>query len=112
LPGFANFWGELVIFVALWPFSHLFTALALVGVVLSAIYGLRALARIFFGAPTDTLERVLAQTPPADLAWSERLPALVLLAALLFIGFWPRSLARPIREGLTPPPAAVALALR
>jgi len=36
LPGFANFWGELTIFVALWQFSPLITALAVAGVVISA----------------------------------------------------------------------------
>ena len=47
LPGFANFWGELTIFVALWKFSPLITALAVAGVVISAIYGLRSAARVF-----------------------------------------------------------------
>src|SRR3954468_4750354 len=50
LPGFANFWGELTIFVALWEFSPLITALAVAGVVISAVYGLRSAARVFFGA--------------------------------------------------------------
>ena len=108
LPGFGNFWGELLIFVALWPFSHLYAAIAVSGVILSAIYGLRALARVFFGPPTEALARVSAQFPPADLSWSERIPALVLLATLLFIGFFPRSLSRPIGAVLPPPPDAVA----
>jgi len=108
LPGFGNFWGELMIFVALWPFSHVFTVLAVAGVIISAIYGLRALARTFFGPATDALTRVMAQRPPSDLSWSERLPALVLLVTLLFIGFWPQSLARPIGQALSAPPAGVA----
>jgi NADH-quinone oxidoreductase subunit M len=109
LPGFGNFWGELLIFVALWPFSHVFATLAVFGVILSAIYGLRALARVFFGPPSEALTRVLAKHPAGDITWSERFPALVLLVTLLFIGFWPQSLARPIDEALAPAPAAVAL---
>ena len=96
LPGFANFWGELLIFTALWQYSHLLTALAVLGVIISAIYGLRAVARIFFGTPSAALERVTERTPPADLSWGERWPALILLAALLFLGVWPRSLTRAI----------------
>lgn len=93
LPGFANFWGELTIFVALWNFSHLFTVIAIAGVVISAIYGLRASAAVFFG-PSKGNYVVAA----GDLRWSEKIPALILLAALLFIGFWPKSLSTPLNS--------------
>jgi NADH-quinone oxidoreductase subunit M len=96
LPGFANFWGELTIFVALWNFSHWITAAAVAGVIISAIYGLRVTARVFFGPPTDVFAAVAAERPPADLNWSERIPALLLLALLLFIGFWPKSISVPL----------------
>jgi NADH-quinone oxidoreductase subunit M len=108
LPGFANFWGELTVFVALWNFSHGLTAVAVAGVVISAIYGLRAAARVFFGPPSDALQRVTAQHPPADLAWSERLPALLLLAALLFFGFYPKTLSVPVNDALAPAAAMTA----
>ena len=103
LPGFANFWGELTIFVALWQFSPLITALAVAGVIISAIYGLRAAANVFFGQPTAVLADYEKHHPPADLRWAEKIPALVLLAALLFIGFWPRSISAPINAALTAP---------
>ena len=102
LPGFANFWGELTVFVALWKFSPWITAVAVSGVIISAIYGLRAAARVFFGQPTEALQRVTAQHPPADLDWYERLPALILLAALLFFGFYPKALSQPVDQALTP----------
>ena len=96
LPGFANFWGELAIFVALWHYSAALTVAAVTGVVISAVYGLRAAARVLFGEPTGAFIQVAARNPVEDLRWSERIPALVLLVALLFIGFFPRSIARPI----------------
>ncbi len=102
LPGFANFWGELTVFVALWNVSPWITAVAVAGVVVSAIYGLRAAARVFFGQPTEALQRVTAAHPPADLDWVERLPALILLAALLFFGFYPKALSQPVDQALTP----------
>jgi NADH-quinone oxidoreductase subunit M len=108
LPGFANFWGELTIFVALWKFSPLITALAVAGVVISAVYGLRSAANIFFGSPTEALAGVTAQHPPTDLRWSEKIPALILLGALLFVGFWPKSLSTPINGALTAPVAQTA----
>jgi NADH-quinone oxidoreductase subunit M len=98
LPGFANFWGELTIFVALWKFSPGLTAVAVAGVIISAVYGLRAAARVFFGPPSEALARVTAAHPPADLDWLERLPALVLLATLLFFGFYPRAMSEPVDQ--------------
>ena len=100
LPAFANFWGELAIFVALWKFSPGLTAVAVAGVVISASYGLRAVARIFFGPPSEHLQQVMAQHPPADLGWGERLPALILLAALLGLGLYPQLLSRSIDQAL------------
>ncbi len=109
LPGFANFWGELAIFVGLWKFSPCLTALAVAGVVISAIYGLRSVARIFFGPSTVQLDQVTTAHPPLDLSWKERFPALILLGALLFVGFWPKSITTAIDAALKP--AAVAPAV-
>jgi NADH-quinone oxidoreductase subunit M len=106
LPGFANFWGELAIFVSLWGYSHALTVVALTGTVVSAVYGLRAAARVFFGPPSEAFARVAAAHPPADLSWGEKLPALVLAAALLFVGLWPRSFSAGIDQALRPAPAA------
>ena len=100
LPGFANFWGELAIFVALWRFSPWMAAAAVAGIVISAVYGLRAAARVFFGGPSVEFARVAAARAPGDLRWNERLPALILLAALLLVGVWPRSLSRPLDQAL------------
>ncbi len=106
LPGFANFWGELTIFVALWKFSPVMTAVAVSGIIISAVYGLRAAARVFFGQPSEQLQQVLAKHPAADLDWWERLPALILLATLLFFGFYPRALSLPVNQALTESVAA------
>ncbi len=108
LPGFANFWGELTIFVALWKLSPTITALAVAGVIISAIYGLRSTARIFFGPPSARFAEVAAKHPPMDLRWNEKIPALLLLAGLLFVGFWPKSLSDPINSALAPTPQVAA----
>jgi NADH-quinone oxidoreductase subunit M len=101
LPGFANFWGELAIFVAAWKFSPTLDAVAILGIILSAVYGLRAAARVFFGPASESFTRAAAKSPPADLSLAERIPALVLLAALLFLGLWPSSISRPIDSAAT-----------
>lgn len=112
LPGFANFWGELTIFVALWKFSPAITIIAVAGVVISAIYGLRAAASVFFGTQSAQLSEVVAKHPPVDLRWSERIPALVLLVALLFVGLWPKSMSDAIDRAFPAAKAQVANANR
>ncbi len=99
LPGFANFWGEFSIFVALWKFSHWMTAVAALGVVISAIYGLRAVSKVFFGGPSPAFQP-LFDAPIADIRASERWPAVILLAALMVVGFWPASISQGINEAL------------
>lgn len=100
LPGFANFWGELTIFVAVWKSSPWLATGAVAGVVITAIYALRATASVFFGSPSEAFAKVAAQTPPVDLRWSEKVPALILLIMLLVIGFWPKSLSTPLNSAL------------
>jgi len=106
LPGFANFWGELPIFVALWNFSHALTVVALTGTVVSAVYGLRAAARVFFGPQTEAFARVAAAHPPSDVTWSERLPAFILVGSLLLVGIYPKAISTGINRALEAAPAA------
>jgi len=110
LPGFANFWGELTVFVALWKFSPWLTAVAVSGVIISAVYGLRAAARVFFGPPSEQFQKVAAEHPPVDLDWWERLPVIILMAALVVIGFWPRLLSDGVNDALSQPVAAAPAA--
>ncbi len=111
-PGLANFWGEFTVFVALWEHRPWMLVPAALGVILSAIYGLRALGRIFFGEPTAAMEARLAQ-PMEDLAWRERFPALVLIVTLLALGLWPRAISDDINAslGASLPAAAAAPAV-
>ncbi len=101
LPGLANFWGELAIFVGAWKFSAAYTALAVAGVIISAIYGLRSVAKVFFGEVSPAFAKVSAEKVPTDLCLCEKIPALVLLAALLFVGFWPKSVSEGVNTAVS-----------
>lgn len=94
LPGFANFASELMVFFgAFKPAAteaatgnfKLATTFALWGVVISAVYMLRAYCAIFFGEPDK--DRVIT----ADPVFAIRLPILLLLATLLIAGFFPQT---------------------
>jgi NADH-quinone oxidoreductase subunit M len=94
LPGFANFWGELGIFVALWGGPHAWVAPAAVaGIVISAVYGLRAVAAVFAGEATR-------EYAGGDLRLGEKAPALLLLILLFAVGIWPRWIADPVNEAV------------
>lgn len=97
LPGLANFAGEVGVFLSgfqnwnpgesLGP-VQIGTIIALFGVVISAIYMLRAIRFIFHGQPADQATAKNDQ----DLTREERIPALILAAALLVVGIYPNSL--------------------
>jgi NADH-quinone oxidoreductase subunit M len=109
LPGFANFAGELLVFFgafknvaaagAVW--LPLATILALWGVVMSAVYGLRAFRSIFMGQPTAN-----AATVP-DLTLAEVATSLLFVVPLVLLGFFPNlllHLVRPAFAALTGQP--------
>jgi NADH-quinone oxidoreductase subunit M len=100
-PGLANFWGELTVFIALWDFRAWMVVPAVFGVVISAVYGLRSLANIFFGEPTDALAQSVDLPLVKDLHWREKTPAFLLLVVLIFVGVWPRSISDPLDRSLT-----------
>ncbi|MEP6811332.1 MAG: proton-conducting transporter membrane subunit, partial [Chthoniobacterales bacterium] len=100
LPGFANFAAEVMVFFAAFRNGaatdgfHVFqvtTALALWGVVISAVYMLRAYRATFLGS----LKEHWAGLP--DLQNHMRLPLGLLLAALLWFGFFPQGLVRLLK---------------
>ncbi len=105
LPGFANFWGEFAVFLSLGEHHLWAVAPAALGIVLSAIYGLRATANIFFGQPKDTFKSRFESNAIADMSLSERIPAALLIAALLFVGFWPKSISNGIDTEIAKLPA-------
>ncbi|OYV47747.1 MAG: hypothetical protein B7X06_02735 [Verrucomicrobia bacterium 21-51-4] len=47
------------------------------------------------------MKATLAETSIQDIRGSERVPALLLLAALLLFGFWPKPLLDSAERGLT-----------
>lgn len=113
LPGFANFAAEVMVFFGSFqPMLETKTLgalqwagiLSLWGVVISAVYLLRAYRKIFKGPLTDKD----AKAPIADLTFAERAPALLLIAALMAVGFVPGLLLKY----LTPTLEALAMSLK
>ena len=111
LPGFAGFVGEVMVFAGCWMEGSLPVRAAVVagvwGLVLSAVYLLWAVRFGVFGPVPAGAPKIRDPKHPAG-----RVPFLLLLAALLAVGVWPRLLTGPIRHSLepAPPPAAAPAA--
>jgi NADH-quinone oxidoreductase subunit M len=109
LPGFANFASDVMIFFgafrvgASWEGFHLIqvaTVLALWGVVISAVYLLRAYRAIFMGLPNDRASAL------PGLSRRFRAPIVLLIAATMIVGFFPNTLLDLLRPTFSPPVAA------
>lgn len=86
VPGLANFSGEILIFFGAWGAGHEWmTAIAVWGIVLSAVYMLRAVRSICYGPVSESVKKVVDLT-----GWNERLPYWVLAAGLLLVGIGPK----------------------
>ena len=103
LPGFGNFWGEFGVFLSLGqnPDHHFFLYLAALGIIISAIFGLRAVSKIFYGTSSGDLVEHEKKNPISDLSFSEILPASLILSALLFLGLWPRWISERIDQEIS-----------
>ncbi|MFZ4596926.1 MAG: complex I subunit 4 family protein, partial [Verrucomicrobiaceae bacterium] len=102
LPGLANFAGEALVFLSAFQsfsvergftFLQVTTIFSLWGVVMSAVYMLRAYRKIFFGGAANGL---FASDPPV----SQRVPMFLLAATLLVVGVYPATLLNVIRASL------------
>ncbi len=96
LPGFANFVGELSVMFGAWKgnFGHahwFVVAAAWGGLVIGAIYMLRAVRSLLHGELTENCTSV------EDATLWRKTPFVLLLGALLVFGFWPRLLTDKIK---------------
>ena len=99
LPGFGNFAAEIMVFFGSFhnagPRGHfseiqIATIIALWGVVISAVYMLRAYRAVFMGA----VDKRWNDLP--DLSHSLRLPLFLLIATLMAAGFYPKLFTKPL----------------
>ena len=95
LPGLANFSGEILVFLAAFASYdgtsglgpvQIACILSVWGVVISAVYMLRAYRNIFQGPAVKATEAA------ADLTWADRIPALILVVTLFAVGLYPNLL--------------------
>jgi len=100
LPGLSPFVSEIMVLVGAYPAARAAVIVAIVGVVLAALYILLAYQRIFTGPVREGLEK----TP--DLSLREKLVTGPLIVAMVVLGFLPGLALTVVRE-----PAAAAITI-
>lgn len=85
LPGLGNFAGEFLILLGSFQTKTAYSAVAILGVVLCAVYMLWAIARVFFGQPRHEEERRLP-----DLCFREYAALVPLAVLVVVLGVWPQ----------------------
>jgi len=96
VPGLANFWGELVVFVAAFRAYPALGIVAVLALVVTALFMLRVVQKTFYGP----LSERWAQLPDVSL-WLGT-PRIILAAVLLILGFYPSFLFDVIRTASLP----------
>ncbi|MBP3967374.1 complex I subunit 4 family protein [Paenibacillus lignilyticus] len=93
LPGLSGFVGEFLSFLGLFDSMRVITGIAVLGVILTAIYVLRSILGITFGTMP---ERFAAAR---DVRLIEAVPMITLLAFIVLIGVYPAVLTEPMKHG-------------
>lgn len=101
LPGFSGFVAELQVLIGAWNAFPSLAVITGVGIVIGVAYTLRALQKAFFAdaAPAGHA----AEHPLEPISAPERIGAMILLAATIVVGLYPRLLLDLIQPALESP---------
>jgi len=98
VPGFANFASELMVMLGAWEAGYKVQAvIAIFGVVITAVYLLRALADVFFRARKERWDKVKDAR-----GLFQRSPFILLIVVLLVFGMYPKPMVDIIKGGVEP----------
>ncbi len=94
LPGLGDFVGEFLVLLGTWPVSRVLTVVAALGILFATLYALRFVQRAFQGENTHGW-----QLP--DLRWREGAVVACMMAALLWLGLYPRPVTDTFGPAMT-----------
>ena len=96
LPGLSGFMAELFVFIGAFRTEPVLGILGVVGAAITAVYMLRLMGRVFFGARSSEWDRL------PDLSRKEGFAAAVLVVPIVFVGVYPAPFLRVIDMGVAP----------
>ena len=96
VPGMASFWAELLVFVASVKVFPVHGLLAIAALVVGALFALRVVQKTFFNEPNPKFVHFEDVSPFLGL------PRMILIATLIFFGFFPQSMIGLIKSAVVP----------
>ncbi len=95
LPLTNAFAGEFLMFTGLYHYNQWFAFIAGLGIILSAVYTLNMIRKVFYGSLNAVTHEV------KDISWNEKLILLVIVAIIFFIGIYPQPLIELTKESVS-----------
>jgi NADH-quinone oxidoreductase subunit M len=92
VPGLNGFVGEFLVLIGTFLAHRWWAVVAIIGVIIAAVYLLWAYQQVFQGEPTE------ADTKTRDLGWGERLVVAPLIILIVALGVFPK----PVLDRITP----------
>jgi len=96
LPGLANFWGELAVFIAAFRVYPVGGVAAVLALVVTALFMLRVVQRTFYGPRNERYAEL------SDISFRQGIPRMILVAVLVLLGLYPALLFDMIQTASIP----------
>jgi NADH-quinone oxidoreductase subunit M len=96
VPGFASFWAELTVFLSAVKVYPVFGGIAVLALVLSALYMLRVVQRTFYGQRNERYAHI------PDVSFGLGLPRMILVAVMVLFGIFPGLMLDLIQTAVIP----------
>jgi NADH-quinone oxidoreductase subunit M len=96
VPGLANFWGELLVFIAAFKVYPVRGIVAVLALVVTALFMLRVVQRTFYGPRNERYGHL------PDISFYQGIPRMILAMVLVLFGFYPSLLVDMIQTASIP----------
>jgi len=96
IPCLASFWGELVVFISAFKVYPVRGAMAIIALVISALFMLRVVQKTFYGPENEQYAKL------SDVPFHLGVPRMILVAVLVFFGLFPSLLFDVIETASIP----------
>ena len=95
LPLTNAFTGEFLMFSGLYNFNKWYAAIAGLGIIISAVYTLNMIQKIFYGSVNSIT------TDVKDIVWNEKLILILVVGIIFFLGIYPQPIIELTKEAVT-----------
>jgi NADH-quinone oxidoreductase subunit M len=96
VPGLANFWGELVVFISAFKVYPVRGAVAVLALAVTALFMLRVVQQTFYGSGNERYAKL------PDMSFFLGIPRMILAGVLLLLGLYPSLLFDVIKTASVP----------